>query len=342
MADTTYYVDTDVVGGAADGSSWANAFSRLYDAEALNLDLTTGDTDGVCTIYCRASAGTADTTKVAWNGWTMDAGGYVEIIGSDDFSGKWDATKYRLSCTNGTALSLRDQYIRLDNLQIEVTAANANGQAAIYIYAIVAGGSEFRISNCIIRNHASDTYWGVTLYAQDTDICNLYVWNCVLQNRIVFDSLNNVCMYINIGGTAYIYNNTCWGAGATTEYGIRRVAGTVNAYNNVCNNIGGYAFAGTFNAGATNISGDATDTGAASDINNTTLTFANTANSDFHLAATDAAAIGAATVDPGSGLFSDDLDDVVRGAAWDIGALEYVAAAGGLSIPVAMAAYQQQ
>jgi hypothetical protein len=58
MADLHYYVDTDVVGGAGDGSSWANAFSSLQDCDdAVAQNLTDGDGD-TCTIHCRASAGT--------------------------------------------------------------------------------------------------------------------------------------------------------------------------------------------------------------------------------------------------------------------------------------------
>jgi hypothetical protein len=51
--------------------------------------------------------------------------------------------------------------------------------------------------------------------------------------------------------------------------------------------------------------------------------------------------VGTGTDDPGAGLYSDDITGTARTSVWDIGADEYVAAAGGLSIPVAMAAYRQ-
>jgi hypothetical protein len=53
-----------------------------------------------------------------------------------------------------------------------------------------------------------------------------------------------------------------------------------------------------------------------------TFTFAGAGN--YHLASTDAGARGYGVSNPGSGLYSDDIDGQTRSAPWDIGADQYV------------------
>ena len=81
-AQVIKYVDTDVVGGDSDGTSWANAYSTLSAWEAgQRTDLVTdGDYH---TVYLRGS--TDDTTcfTITTANWTTGAANYIEIIGTD-------------------------------------------------------------------------------------------------------------------------------------------------------------------------------------------------------------------------------------------------------------------
>jgi hypothetical protein len=60
-----------------------------------------------------------------------------------------------------------------------------------------------------------------------------------------------------------------------------------------------------------------------------TVTLVDEAGDDFHLAGTDLGAIRRGKADPGSGLFSDDIDGTTRTGtgrtAWDVGASQYTA-----------------
>jgi len=95
MAIVTRYVDTDVVGGSADGTSWANAYASLSAWEAgEGTDLVTDGDSHVC--YCRGVA--ADTTVVSINGFITDATHTLTIIG-DNTLAYYNTSAYRLERT---------------------------------------------------------------------------------------------------------------------------------------------------------------------------------------------------------------------------------------------------
>jgi len=75
-------------------------------------------------------------------------------------------------------------------------------------------------------------------------------------------------------------------------------------------------------------SGDSSATSYAGSNNraNQTFTFKDAAHGDYHLAEGDTGARGYGAVNPGSGLYLDDVDGQLRGASWDIGFDQYVGA----------------
>ncbi|KKP84689.1 MAG: hypothetical protein UR83_C0015G0007 [Candidatus Moranbacteria bacterium GW2011_GWF2_35_54] len=270
-------------------------------------------------IACYANGTTADTTIATIDGWVTAQQNFIkvytptnltEVGASQRHNGKWDDGKYRIAISNNNAIDNKDNYIRIDGIQIKV-----GGNYGVRNIGISESGTDIRISNNIIRG--TDNL-GTRLSLFDSDITKALVWN-----NIVYGG--NIGMYVNIGGTAYLYNNTIYDM---TDDGIQQyTSGIVIAKNNIIqNSIDG--FSGTFDASSDyNISDLASDAPGANSKNSTTVSFANAANKDFHLAQSDTAArnAGANLTADANFPFSNDIDGQLRnpvGAGWDIGADE--------------------
>src|SRR5512137_1291905 len=108
------YVDTDVVGGAGDGTSWANAYLTLNDcivAEAATL------TD-ILTIHCRGTTG--DTEAVVVNGYTVASDKYIKIVvdQADRHHGVYNTDHYHLGDFHtGTIIDVYEHWTRIEGLQ---------------------------------------------------------------------------------------------------------------------------------------------------------------------------------------------------------------------------------
>lgn len=75
----TRFIDRDVIGGAANGTSWANAYPSItawQNAEAKNLVAA----DEVHTVFYRASPGNPHTAPFSFSGWTTDATRHFSLI----------------------------------------------------------------------------------------------------------------------------------------------------------------------------------------------------------------------------------------------------------------------
>ena len=116
MATLNYYVDTDVVGGAGDGSSWANAYSNLQACiSGQAQDLTDGGGD-IAVIHCRGVSN-ADTTAVTITGWTTGSANYIQIQcdEADRHEGKWSDSKYRLVISGSSnPIEINEENVRID------------------------------------------------------------------------------------------------------------------------------------------------------------------------------------------------------------------------------------
>src|SRR3990172_4238666 len=130
MATLDYYVDTDVVGGLGDGSSWANAYSNLAacmsggGSQAQDLTDSGGD---IAIIHCRGA--TADTAAVTITGWTTSSTSYILIQcdTADRHPGYWDDTKYHLN-VSGTSnpIEINEENVRIDGLQIRYSGTTSS------------------------------------------------------------------------------------------------------------------------------------------------------------------------------------------------------------------------
>jgi hypothetical protein len=306
------YVNTDAADGA--GTSAGDARSTLANALGM-LDANTT----ACVIHCKGA--TADTSTVTIAAALMASPNIltVQADSADRHKGVYSSSYYRIERSNWSAISILYNYVRIYGLQLSVTSTSA-GDNAVDI-GTLTGTNRIDVAYCIIKGITTgSTSFNVGIAAAESNTV-LYAYNNIVYN---WDSTLGSAIYS--GGTGYIYNNTCYGS----NYGIRSItASATTVKNNLCyNNTTDFGDDVAYNAASTNnLSKDTTAPALNTYYISKTITFAS-AGTDFHLAAGDSDAIDKGASDPGSGLFSDDIDGVTRSGTWDIGADEYVAAIG--------------
>lgn len=309
MATITRYVDPNAAAGGdgttngLSGSTCAYASMSIWEA-AQQQDLTDGGGD-IAECICDSNGGAADTTAVTIDGWTTNSTSYIWIHTptSSRHDGKWNTSKYRLQVAN-LVLSIPESYVRIEGIQIYCTVGWAN---CIDDTVVSALGKQ--ISYCILRGGTKG-----------------YAGYGTLFNCIAYD--NATGFEVRDGSLAY--NCT---AHSTTTAGFSMPGFATGATLKNC--LSAAASGSDFVRSGSSwtieycASQDATadDWGGTGNRASQTFTFVNAASDDFHLASSDAGAKDFGVSDPGSGLFSDDIDGQTRSGSWDIGADEYVSAA---------------
>jgi hypothetical protein len=277
-----------------------------------------------------------DTTAVTIDGWTTDSTRYILIDTptSDRHGGKWSTNKYRIvySSRYNAVINIKEQYVDIYGLQI-------SGRIGIAF----DGGTDKYVSSigcCIIKgeNVDSDYEIGVLLqpsgFSADSVIkifnCIIYDFGGTTYNRSYSCGIRNAIDSSNL--SLHVYNCTIHNC----SIGIRKSIGDYGYFKNVLTQScydGFYTSwnweLGEYSNNLSDISDDAPGTNSRSSQD---VTFVDESGDDFHLASTDAGALNYGVSDPGSGLFSDDIDGETRSGTWDIGADEYVAS--GASIPL--------
>lgn len=342
LVELVRYVDTDVVGGTGDGTSWANAFATLSAWEAAGDDA--GDlvlNNTWMHAYYRGN--TQDTTVLGISGWTTGVTNYIHVEASSDSTGKhsgvWDDGKITLIGTNEGSgiLGISEDYVIIQGFQIQSTQTSLSTSYTLNIVSISAGGSNVRIKNMILKGVASGTGKHFGLYVNDAD-ATVNVENCLIYGFYEASDVDFCAVRSNTCTALNIYSSAIFESG----YGIDQVAGAISIYNSVIFN-NANDFDGTI----------ACDYCASDDADASTYT--NGVN--FTSEATDWAAIftdytydlrlkdytGARKIiDMGSSRSYGDPDvaSTARGATWDIGPFEFVSL--GLSINVSDCTSQHQ
>lgn len=315
-ATITRYVNPGSTGGngttsALTGANAAYASLSAWNAaEAQDLTDLGGD---IMVVNCAGS--TADTTNLSISGWTTSATSYIEING-DNTTGKLDTSKYRMEVSAATycirTLAAGSDFVRLKNLQLKNTNVGGN---CLELDRQSAATYDHRVNNCIFYGGVYGAWLGRT---------TVTMWNNVIYGM---STTGILCIYGYGPPTANLYNNTI----INSVKGIDRDAGTVTAKNNYAGGNTTADYEGIITH-TTDASSDTTGSAGLQSIAVSTSTGAKFTNvtagsEDLHIN-TGSSLIDVGTNDPGSGLFSDDLDGVTRSGTWDIGADEFVAASG--------------
>jgi len=320
----TEVVKTVDTGGYADYLS-LNAWEAGQQA-----DLTALNQIRVATCRHATATSTADTVAVTITGWTTDATRYIKIWTDPNesyrHSGKWDTGKYRLEVSEQTPLSISEEYVRVDGLQIKLTST---GTFDYGIALTATDPCDIRISNNLIvgvLSGSSGNNYGIIANWNASGSRSAKIWNNIIYD-FIRDSADVKGMWLRAGWAAYVYNNTVYNSyqGFVVDTS-NNVAKNNISYNNTDN------YSGTFHASSTNnLSGPTqTDAPGSNPKNGVTVQFVDAANKDFHLRVGDSAARGGGanlTLDSGSlaGMtLGTDIDGESRPetGAWDIGADE--------------------
>jgi len=335
MALIERYVDTDVVGGDGDGTTWANAYLTLALAEA-GLETNLDTANDYMIIWCRGV--TDDTSAVVVDGWTMSATDYLQIQAAAtdkaNISGI-DTGKYLLTVSNDFALALYDSHVRLIDLQIETADIDANYECPIY--AVNTGATNaIWIGNCYVKANLDASFRNRGIRGGDTDV-NFTIWNTVVTG-VNDDNASCSGMYL-LCNTANVYNCTVHQG----MEGINGVAGTIAVYNTAVFNIttASADFAGTIgtidhcasddNDGTNNVAESGGGQYWPDD-------FEDAENGDFTLLV-GSGLVGNGTDNPeGGSLYSDNMDGDARTSTWDVSADEYTAAGSSFSASISPSA----
>ena len=334
MADKTVTVKPS-------GGDYTTLQGAITGEVAANANLTAAGMNGILNIEIGGTWSSADTTACTVNGFTTDATHYVNIYTSSSarHKGVWSSSYYQLLVSNATALTIYDEYVRLDGLQVGKSSSSANGQGVVY-YAGVAAGNALHISNCIFKQAGNNSYREPGIYSDDADAV-VYMWNTIVYGSGTADNALNTTVYA-YRGTWSIYSCTVIGGKYGVYYSGATTCTVKNTYAGGTLTEDFYRGAGTLaktNCASEDQSAD--DTSGADETQSNcvaaavaldTDTFVNvTAGSqNFHLAADGLSPLmgaGVSTTGDSAPLnFTTDIDGDTRDSSWDIGADAWVVA----------------
>jgi hypothetical protein len=270
---------------------------------------------GILHIEIGGTWSSADTAAATVDGFTTNASYYVHIYTATAARhlGIPSSSYYQISVSSGSALTISDNYTRVEGLQAVTSSSGTVGA-----FHVTDSTTNVRIGYCLGSATASGSAGGSFLAYGDNNSTTFY--NC-----LGYDSATNG---FRVSGTTYLYNCTAVD-NATGFSSYYSVASTWTNCLGYSNSTADFAETGTNPTVTYCASSDATadDWGGSGNIISQTFSFVNDGGNDWHLGAADAPGVGDGTDDPSSGIYSDDVDGQSRTSPWDIGFDEYVAAA---------------
>jgi len=322
MGAGTFLIDPDQGAG--------HNYHILFDWEAAQQSNLTGT--GACIAQCTSSSGTADTTPVVIDGWTTTESDYIEIIaysGDEAVKTGIDTSRYRLHITanDNHSIDILEDWVHVRNLQFKVTQGVNTNVASILYFESSSANSTCKVDSCYFQIVGTDGSSKKSAIGVADENFTVKIYNCIFYGNL----FGRFTAWVN-SGVINIYNCSARGFGyaANSIYIFAGTLSVVNTavFNNNTNNFGAGVSvdhcASDTDTGTNNV----VESGGGADW---TDDFVDAANGDFTLKSTSNL-VGSGTDDPGSGLYSDDIDGVARTSTWDVGADEYVAVITTLSV----------
>ena len=308
--------------------AWAEVVSTINKAgedyntltlweDAKDGDLVTGTRQE--TAECYDDDGTLDDL-ININGSTTNDTYYMKItVPSGDRHYGIAGAGFKIDpSSNGIVIAINDDHTVIEWVEITGWTGNYEGINLV-------GASDCTIGYCLLHD-ASSSWAGISQSSNTKTGTKIY--NCLIYN------INNSEGFYLKGaqyGVTHLRVTNCTAYGCVSGF----FASSNNypfvdnclSYNNTTDFSGNFAGEGDYN-----FSKDDTAPGGHAIHGTTdgkTPDFVSTTggSEDFHLQSTSDA-IGVGVDNPGSGLYSDDIDGEARVSTWDIGADEYVAAGG--------------
>ena len=270
-------------------------------------DLTS--TDEYLEIEISGTWSSADGERYVFTGFTVDATRYIHIytIGDARHEGVFSTSKYYISNNTYATQGTLPAFTIIDGIQIKETLASYGG------FKVSNGGT---IKNCIFYNSAGG---GVAI---DTNSAQHTTTSANIYNNIIYGFASGIIGFYFGDDIFTIYNNTVYGC---STQGIRTYTTSIYKNNISYNNSTDYTFLSGAGTHSNNLAKDTSSPDNTYDSSTLTFTSTTGGSENFHLVSADTDAI-----DNGadlSGVFTDDIDGVTRGATWDIGADEFVSVA---------------
>lgn len=321
------WIDVDVVGGAGDGSSLANAessMSAFESGEQGNLVIS----DEYYDVYCYATSGGNDTTSCSWSGWTTGLGNDLRITCPQRTTAhyNWVDSIYTMVISNADCITIAVNYISFTGLQVELDSGDSTNDE-IFICASITNAGTCSISRCYARAGAASV---CTCYSfQDADM------TFTLSSSVGVATSTGRDTYF-VAGTGYIYHNVLTGGASGFRSGT---SGTYTVTNNALFNTADDYITG---AGSTvtidhNASDDGDGTNAvAPSGGNWANEFEDYANGDFRVKNTGNLYHAGADL----AITTDYRGNTFHATTPSIGAFEYQATAS--KIPLFMAHYRRR
>ena len=312
-------------------------YDSLYDWEAGEQGDLTGVRDEISVAKCRCTGGTADVTGFTIDGWTTSATQYIKIWTDTSESYRHNGTyqtgnKYRLEITDSYAVYVSVPHVRIDGLVLKLLSSTANREGV----RLYRGGCFLSNSLILGPNDPDQVYIGVEIYFSAENAGTCYLWNNIISERAEGWNSASIDSNIPTGYTTYVYNCTTISGGYR---GIIQTSGSL-----VCKNCYSYRlidFGDAYTSGVTLTTCASSDDSGSTGLQNIALNTTNFTNvtggaENFDLP------LGSALIDVGTDTsgdgaplnFTTDIVARTRGASWDIGAFEYVAAVSAISISI--------
>lgn len=331
MAEIIRYVDTasdgdgDGTTAALTGANCAYASLSAWEAaEETTLD------GNWMHVYVAASAGAADILSCTITGWTqVDSDDKIVIEaspGQGAIASGWKTDRYRMEVADNSCIYINEDFVQIRGLQLKGTWSSAD------VYGIRVGTalntSVIHIDSCRIWivGDVDGNQRGIS--GGDGTDTTLYIYNTIVENTGGADG--NVIGIRPNAAAGYIYNCCVRGF----YYGIRNDATLIvkntASFDNDDDFYGTITvdFCASDDGDGTN---DVAESGGGAGWPND---FEGAATGDFRLKS-GSGLVGHGVDNPGTGLYSDDIDGTARTSTWDVGAYEYVSG-GGSIVPIIM------